>query len=91
MSLVFIAEEYIYTYIYICKNFLKQSLTFTSPKTSQIYRIKSHINCNTKNIINLILDLKCPDIFYVGYTTDCMAVDGEIISPILNRASNLVS
>ena len=58
----------------LCKNFLKQSLTFTSPKTSQTYRIKSHINCNTKNIIYFILDLKCPDIFYVGYTTDCMAV-----------------
>ena len=58
----------------LCKNFLKPSLTFTSPKTSQTYKIKAHINCNTKNIIYLILDLKCPDIFYVGYTTDCMAV-----------------
>ena len=56
------------------KNFLKQSLTFTSPKTSQTYNIKAHINCNTENIIYLILDLKCPDIFYVGYTTDCMSV-----------------
>ena len=53
---------------------LVHTLTFNSPKTSQTYKIKAHINCNTKNIIYLILDLKCPDIFYVGYTTDCMAV-----------------
>ena len=37
----------------LCKNFLKPSLTFTSPKTSQTYKIKDHINCNTKNIIYL--------------------------------------
>ena len=58
----------------LCKNFLEQSLIFSSPKKSQTYKIKSHSNCNTKNIIYLILDLKCPDIFYVGYTTDSISV-----------------
>ena len=58
----------------LCKNFLQVSRTFTSPKTSQTYKIKSHIDCTTKNVIYLILDLKCAEIFYIGYTTDCMAV-----------------
>jgi hypothetical protein len=38
----------------LCKNFLQISRTFTSPKTSQIFKIKSHINCTTKNVIYLI-------------------------------------
>ena len=58
----------------LCKNFLREAKTFTSPKTSQKFKIKSHIDCNTKNVIYLILDLKCNDIFYIGYTADCMAV-----------------
>ena len=58
----------------LCKNFLRESKTFTSPKTSQNYVIRSSIDCNTKNVIYLILDLKCNEIFYIGYTTDCMAV-----------------
>ena len=58
----------------LCKNFLLESKTFTSPKTSQSFKIRSHIDCNTKNVIYLILDLKCTEIFYIGYTTDCMAV-----------------
>jgi len=58
----------------LCKNFLREARTFTSPKTSQTFKIRSHIDCNTKNVIYLILDLKCTDIFYIGYTTDCMAV-----------------
>ena len=58
----------------LCKHFLREATTFTSPKTSQIYKIKSHIDCNTKNVVYLISDLKCESIFYIGYTTDCMAV-----------------
>ena len=58
----------------LCKNYLREAKTFTSPKTTQNYFIRSSIDCNTKNIIYLILDLKCNEIFYIGYTTDCMAV-----------------
>ena len=58
----------------LCKNFLRSKNSFTSPKTTQSFKIKSHIDCTTKNIIYLVLDLKCNNIFYVGYTTDCMAV-----------------
>ena len=58
----------------LCKNFLREAKTFTSPKTTQNYLIRSSIDCNTKNVIYLILDLKCNEIFYIGYTTDCMAV-----------------
>ena len=58
----------------LCKNFLRTTNSFTSPKTTQTFRIKSHIDCNTKHVVYLVLDLKCNDIFYVGYTTDCMAV-----------------
>ena len=58
----------------LCKHYLREAKTFTSPKTSQSFKIKSHIDCNTKNVVYLILDLKCESIFYIGYTTDCMAV-----------------
>ena len=58
----------------LCKNFLRTTNSFSSPKTTQSFRIKSHIDCNTKYIVYLVLDLKCKDIFYVGYTTDCLAV-----------------
>ena len=58
----------------LCKNFLRTINSFTSPKTTQSFKIKSHTDCATKNIIYLVLDLKCNNIFYVGYTTDCMAV-----------------
>ena len=44
------------------------------PYIYNIYRIKSHINCNTKYVVYLVLDLKGHDIFYVGYIMDCMAV-----------------
>ena len=58
----------------LCKNFLRTTNSFTSPKTTQTFRIKSHIDCNSKHVVYLVLDLKCDDIFYVGYTTDCMVV-----------------
>ena len=58
----------------LCNNYLQSTKTFTSPKTCQSFKIRSHIDCNTKNVIYLILDLKCNDIFYIGYTTDSMAV-----------------
>ena len=46
--------------------------TFTSPKTSQTYQIKSRITCDTCGVIYLLLDKKCPAIFYVGYTEYAM-------------------
>ncbi len=58
----------------LCKNYLRQAKTFGSPKTSQNFVIRSEIDCNTKNVIYLIIDLKCDSIFYIGYTADCMAV-----------------
>ena len=58
----------------LCKNFLRTKNSYTSPKTTQTFRIKSHIDCNAKYVVYLVLDLKCRDIFYVGYIKDCMAV-----------------
>ena len=58
----------------LCINFLVEGKTFTSPKTTQTFQIKSHINCNTENIIYMITDKKCPEIFYLGYTEDNMKV-----------------
>ena len=58
----------------ICKNFLRTTNSFTSPKTTHTFRIKSHIDCNTEYVVYSVLDLKFHDIFYVGYTTDCMVV-----------------
>ena len=58
----------------LCKNFLEQCTTFSSPKTKQIFEIKSRITCKTKYIIYIIFDKKCPEIFYIGYTEDNMTV-----------------
>ena len=56
----------------LCKNFLVVGKTFTSPKTNQTYQIKSRITCDTCGVIYLILDKKCLEIFYVGYTVYAM-------------------
>ncbi len=58
----------------LCKKYLRKAKFFSSPNTTQNFKIRSHIDCNTKHVIYLILDLKCTDIFYIGYTADCMAV-----------------
>ena len=58
----------------LCKNFLVESKTFTSSKTNQTFKIKSQITCETENIIYMITDKICKDIFYVGYTEDNMKV-----------------
>ena len=52
----------------LCKNFLVESKTFTSSKTNQTFKIKSRITCDTKNVIYLITDKICENVFYVGYT-----------------------
>ena len=38
------------------------------------FKIKSRITCDTKNIVYLITDKICKDVFYVGYTEDNMKV-----------------
>ena len=53
----------------LCKNFLVEVKYFSSPKTKQKFAIKSHISCDTENVI---YDKICTDIFYVGYTCDNM-------------------
>jgi len=58
----------------VCENFLVLSKTFTSPNTTQTFNIKSRIDCDTKGVIYLINDLKCPEIFYLGYTEDTIKV-----------------
>ena len=58
----------------MCKNFLVPSKTFSSSKTPQTFLIKSHITCETENIIYMIRDKICPDIFYIGYSEDSMKV-----------------
>lgn len=58
----------------VCKNFLVVGKTFTSPNTTQTFRIKSRIDCNSKGVIYLINDKKCKDIFYLGYTDDTIKV-----------------
>ena len=58
----------------LCQNFLVKSKTFTTSKTNQTFKIKSHITCDTKNVIYLITDKICSDVFYVGYTEDNMKV-----------------
>ena len=58
----------------LCKNFLMESKTFSTPNTTQTFKIKSRIDCNSKNVIYLIFDKKCPQVFYIGYTEDTMKV-----------------
>ena len=58
----------------LCKNFLIETKTFTSPNTNQTFKIKTKTDCKTKNIIYLILDLICYKNFYVGYSEDSMTV-----------------
>ena len=75
----------------LCKNFLRTTNSFTSPKTTQTFRIKSHIDCNTKHVVYLVLDLKSNDIFYVGYITDCMAVRWRYHKSHTKNSLNLAS
>ena len=56
----------------LCKDFLIECRQFTSSKTNQTFNIKSKITCDTKNVIYMITDKICTDVFYVGYTQDNM-------------------
>ena len=56
----------------LCKDFLVECKQFTSSKTNQTFTIKSKITCDTKNVIYMITDKICEDVFYVGYTQDNM-------------------
>ena len=58
----------------ICKNFLIESKSVTSSNTNQVYKIKSRITCDTKNVIYMIRDKVCDNVFYIGYTEDTIKV-----------------
>ena len=58
----------------LCKNFIVESKSVTSPNTNQVFKIKSHVACDSENIVYLIRDKICDNIFYVGYTEDNMKV-----------------
>jgi hypothetical protein len=52
------------------KNFIAESKTVTSPNTNQVFKIKSHITCDSVNIVYMTRDKVCNNVFYVGYTTE---------------------
>ena len=56
----------------LCKNYMLETKVIFSPKTSQTFVIKDRLTCQTKNVIYMIIDKLCPDVFYVGYTSDDM-------------------
>ncbi len=70
----------------LCKDFLVECQKFTSSKTNQTFNIKTRITCETKNVIYMITDKICKDVFYVGHTRDTMKVRWQIINPILRQA-----
>ena len=57
----------------LCKNFLVECKEFSSSKINQTYKIKSYIDCNTRNVIYMITDKICKDVFYIGYSERSMA------------------
>ena len=56
---------------YLCKWYLRETKSFTSFHTNQVFQIKSNITCSSKNIIYLI-DCETHERSYVGYTTNDM-------------------
>ena len=56
----------------LCKNYLIETKTVSSSKTNQNFHIKSHITCLTNNVVYMITDKVCQDVFYIGYTCDNM-------------------
>ena len=56
----------------LCKNFMIETKIVFSAKTNQTFRIKDRLTCQTNNVIYMIIDKLCPDIFYIGYTSDNM-------------------
>ena len=56
---------------YFCKNYLRDSKTFTSYHTNQMFNISDTLTCNTKGVIYIIDCIKCME-SYVGYTTGTM-------------------
>ena len=56
---------------YLCRHYLQETKTFTSYHTNQIFDIRQHITCNTKNVIYLIECLQ-HEVSNVGYTTNNM-------------------
>ncbi|NRB82112.1 MAG: GIY-YIG nuclease family protein, partial [Saccharospirillaceae bacterium] len=56
----------------LCKNYMLETKTIFSPNSTQTFVIKDRLTCQTKNVIYMIIDKLCPDVFYVGYTSDDM-------------------
>ena len=56
---------------YLCRHYLQETKTFTSYHTNQVFDIRQHITCNTKNVIYLIECLQ-HQVSNVGYTTNNM-------------------
>ena len=56
---------------YLCRHYLQETKTFTSFHTNQVFDIRQHITCNTKNVIYLVECLQHL-VSNVGYTTNNM-------------------
>merc|ERR1711933_249102 len=56
---------------YLCKWYMRDTKTFTSHHTNQIFKIKEKITCEDQGIIYLV-DCGKHKVSYVGYTTKIM-------------------
>ena len=57
-------------------NFTVESKSVTSSNTSQVFNIKSYVTCDSENIVYIIRDKICVNIFHIGYAEDNMKVRG---------------
>ncbi len=57
----------------LCKHFLRQTKTVTSFHTNSVFNINQNLDCDSKNVIYIINDIKCK-ISSVGCTSDSMKV-----------------
>ena len=58
-----------------CKNFLKPTTTMgmSSFHTNQVFSINGRLDCDTKNVVYIVNDMKC-ELRYVGCTSDSLKV-----------------
>jgi hypothetical protein len=56
----------------ICKKHLVQSRSFTSCRTGETFQVRGHFTCDSKNIIYLIVCIKCNEAQYVGETKNTL-------------------
>ena len=57
----------------LCKNFLKTTSTIRSFHTNQVFSINGRLDCDTKNVVYIVNDMKC-QLSYVGCTSDSLKV-----------------